>query len=170
MAASLSQINWSVPSWDLFIYLFFVVAVILYGMALGRERVLSILISIYIGLAISSNLPFLNEKTAAKIGVSSVFTLKLLVFAAALVIGFYVFSRAGALVSLSAGSKITHIFIFSVCQVGLLVSVILSFLPTTVIDSFLPLTRQLFATELARFLWILAPLAAMFFAKRTGEA
>lgn len=167
MAASLLQINWSVPSWDVFIYLFFIVGVVLYGIALGRERVLAVLISIYVGLAISSNLPLLNEKTAAKFGLSSVFTFKLLVFAVILVLTFYAFSRVGVLDSLSASSKISHIFIFSLCQVGLLVSVILSFLPRAVIETFLPITRYLFTTDLARSLWILAPLLAMFFAKKS---
>lgn len=168
MAAAFSQINWSVPSWDLFIYLFFAIGAVLYGMALGRDRVLAMLISIYIGLAISSNLPFLNEKTAGKVGLSSVFMLRLLVFAAVLVLGFYVFSRVG-LVSISSDSKVWHVFLFSFCQVGLLVSIVLSFLPSEILQSLNPFTRQVFMTEMARFLWILAPLAAMFFAKKTGE-
>jgi len=168
MAAALSQINWSVPSWDLFIYLFIIVGVVFYGMALGRDRILAMLISLYMGMAVSSNLPFLNEQTATKVGLSSVFMLRLVVFILVLVIGFWVFSRSGMLATLSSAAPFWHVILFSICQVGLLISIILSFLPASMIEGLLPLTRQLFTTEIARFSWILAPLLAMFFAKKTS--
>ena len=42
-----TNINWAAPSWDLFIILFFIVAAFLYGLSLGRNRVIVILVSIY---------------------------------------------------------------------------------------------------------------------------
>jgi len=37
---------------DLFIILFFVIAAFLYGFSLGRDRIVAILVSIYMGLAV----------------------------------------------------------------------------------------------------------------------
>ena len=34
----LSNVNWLEPSWDLFIILFFVIASLMYGLSLGRDR------------------------------------------------------------------------------------------------------------------------------------
>ncbi len=42
-----------IPTWDLFISLLFIVLVI-YGLALGKERILALLISCYIGLIVST--------------------------------------------------------------------------------------------------------------------
>ena len=60
----LANINWATPSWDLFIILFFVVAAFLYGLSLGRDRVIVILVSLYMALAIVNTAPYLNSFTA----------------------------------------------------------------------------------------------------------
>src|SRR3990167_1770098 len=57
----LQSINWAAPTWDLFIVLFFIVTVFLYGMSLGRDRIIVILVSIYMALAVVSNAPFLGK-------------------------------------------------------------------------------------------------------------
>ncbi len=46
------QINWASPSWDLFIFGFFVSAVILFMFSLSRERIFLTLLSTYITLAV----------------------------------------------------------------------------------------------------------------------
>lgn len=158
-------INWSFPTWDLFIFIFFVVSVVLYGLALGRDRILAILFSIYISLAVASNLPFINERTAERFGFGPVFVLKLFVFAVGIVGLFLLFSRMGILSSFTENASIFHITIFSILHVGLLISIILSFLPPTAVESLAGFTRTLFTSEIARFLWILAPIGAMFLVK-----
>lgn len=163
----LGNLNWAMPSWDLFILLFFGIGVVLYGFSLGRERVLTILISIYIGLAIVSNLPYITEDVSRKFGFGPVFVLKIIVFTVSVVGLFFLFNRIGALASLSKKSPISHVILFSVLHTGLLISVILSFLPSSIKASLAPFTQALFISDLARFLWILAPIVAMFLLKKT---
>jgi len=162
----LASVNWSAPTWDLFILLFFITAGILYGFTLGRARVLFILMSLYIGLAISSNLPFITEKNSQRFGLNSVSALRIIVFAACVVGLFLLFTRIGALSTFSAEAGLAHVILFSFLHVGLLISIILSFLPETFIASLGPLTKTLFTSDLANFLWILAPIAAMFLVKK----
>ena len=54
-------INLSDPSWDLFILMFFVVGALLYGFTLGRERVIVLIVSMYMGLAVIGNAPWLHD-------------------------------------------------------------------------------------------------------------
>lgn len=170
MQGFLGGINWSFPTWDLFIFIFFIVSVVLYGLALGRDRILAILFSIYISLAVVSNLPFINERTAEKFGFGPVFVLKICVFAAGVVGLFLLFSRMGLLSSFTENASFFHITIFSVLHVGLLISIILSFLPPDALESLASFTRTLFTSDMARFLWILAPIAAMLLVKpKTSE-
>lgn len=164
----LGGINWSIPSWDLFIGLFFIIAVVLYGLALGRDRILVILLSIYIALAITSNLPFITERTAEKFGFGTVFVLKIVVFSAAVVFLFFLFSKIGFFSSFTQTASIFHVGMFSVLHVGLLISIILSFLPETAIETLASFTRTLFISDLAKFLWILAPIVAMFLVKKSS--
>jgi hypothetical protein len=162
----LANINWSVPTWDLFILLFFITAGILYGFTLGRARVLFILMSLYIGLAVASNLPFITEKTSQRFGLGSVSALRIIVFAACVVGLFILFTRLGALSSFSGQTSIFHIILFSFLHVGLLISIILSFLPETAVVSLAPLTKNVFTSDMGKFLWILAPIGAMFLVKK----
>ena len=162
----LSGINWTVPTWDLFIIIFFVSVGILFAFTLGRARVLFVLLSLYIGLAIASSLPFITKDTSSKFHLGSVAALKIVVFIMCVVILFVLFSRMGALSSFSGRINPLVILLFSFLQVGLLISILLSFLPADIIDSFAPLTKKLFTTNIARLSWLLLPIAAMLLIKK----
>ncbi len=167
----LSQVSWSVPTWDLFILIFFVVFVVLFGLTLGRSRILTALLSTYIGWAVVSNLPYLTEETSQKFNLGPVFVLKLVVFGAVLVISFFFLIRAGILPEGGEGvSHLPHIFLFSVFQAGLLISIVLSFLPPSTANSLAGITRTFFVSDIARFLWILAPIVGMFLVKKESES
>ncbi|MFH2104759.1 MAG: hypothetical protein ABII72_00810 [Parcubacteria group bacterium] len=162
----LAGLNWAAPTWDLFILLFFVAAGVLYGFTLGRARVLFVLMSLYIGLAISTNLPFINEESSQRLGFGSVSFLQIAVFLVCVVGVFLLFARVGALSTFSSGAGIVSVIIFSFLQVGLLISTILTFLPAEAMASLGPFTKTLFASDNTRFLWMVAPLVAMFFMKK----
>ena len=57
----LSQINWAQPSWDLLIFFLFATLVIFYGFSLGKSRIIIILLSIYMALAVANTLPYLSR-------------------------------------------------------------------------------------------------------------
>ena len=164
MEAFLGGINWSFPTWDMFIYIFFLSSIILYGFILGRDRILIILFSIYIALAVSSNLPYINDEIAKKFGFGPVFVMKLFVFAA-IVAGLYIlFSKIGLLSTFSETAGVFHVALFSILHIGLIISVILSFVPQEALG-LSDFTKNVFVSDIARFTWILAPLIAMFLVK-----
>jgi hypothetical protein len=81
---------------------------------------------------------------------------------------FFLMSRS-ALLSTVASSD-THgswwqVMLFSLLHVGLLISITLSFLPPSASQGLAPLTQKIFVQETSRFLWIIAPIAAMIFIK-----
>lgn len=162
-----ATVNWSQPTWDVFIVLFFIIAGFLYGLSLGRDRIIVILVSIYMALAVVNTAPYLANVTA-EIGVSSLFAVKISTFIAVFIALFILLSRS-ALLSTIASSD-SHgswwqVLLFSFLHVGLLTSITLSFLPESALDKLAPLTRTLFATQFANFLWILAPIVAMIILK-----
>lgn len=159
---TIASINWSQPSWDLFIVLFFLVVVLLYGVILGRDRMMTILISIYMALAVVNALPYVAN-IQASLGLSQVMAFRLISFAVVFALLFSLLSRSalGSALGASGRGPWWQVFLLSVLQVGLLVSIVLSFLPPSAVQNLAPLTRRVFAQENARFIWIIAPILAM---------
>lgn len=160
----LGQVSWSVPTWDLFIFIFFVAFVILFGLTLGRSKILTVLLATYTGLAVVSNLPYLTPETSEKFGLGPAFVLKMIVFGAVLIVSFFFLARMGILPE-SGISHLPHIFLFSILQAGLLISIVISFIPAAS-TSLAPFTRTIFVSDISRFLWILAPIVAMALVKK----
>lgn len=162
------NINLENPSWDLFLGAFFVVGALLYGVSLGKDRIIAILVSIYMALAVVNALPdfVLNIK------VNDNFTLQVTAFVSVFVILFFLLSRSAVLNSLDTSSqgKWWQVLIFSFLHVGLLVSVTLSFMPAPFVAKFSELTRFIFTNDWTKFGWIIAPIIAMIFFGRRDDA
>lgn len=158
-----STINWAQPSWDLFIILFFLVAGLLYGLSLGRDRIIVILISIYMALAVVNTAPYVGALNAAG-GANSVVALRMSGFLVVFIVLFFLLSRSALLKTVASSDtpgRWWQVILFSVLHVGLLVSITLSFLPPGAASKLASLTQELFVTDLARFIWIVAPIVAM---------
>ncbi|HEX9664526.1 MAG TPA: hypothetical protein VGA49_01750 [Patescibacteria group bacterium] len=160
----LSSINWAAPTWDLFIILFFIIAAFIYGLSLGRDRVIVIMVGIYMALAVVNNAPFINAGAGAQIGIYDFYVFKVTAFIATFIILFFLLSRSSLLraisnIEISAG--LFQVLIFSLLHVGLFVSITLSFLPPEAVNNLSGLTRQVFVNETSQFLWIIAPIVFM---------
>lgn len=164
-----AKVNWSVPTWDLFIYLFFVIAVVIYGLSLGRDRILAILVSVYMALAVATSLPYITDEISQKFGFGPAFVLRILVFLGFIVGLFLLFSKIGLVTAFGGKAGIVLIGLFSFLHVGLLISCILSFLPPTAMNALAPITKAIFTSNFARFFWIVAPILAMFLVKPKAE-
>ncbi len=158
-----TQINWLEPSWDLFIVLFFVIASLLYGISLGRDRIIVILVSIYMALAIVNYIPFISAFTA-NISVNDAFALRVSVFLGIFILLFFFLSHSALLRTLghaAAQGPLWQVMIFSFLHVGLLISVTLSFFPRDLAGVLSPLTQSFFTSDIAKAVWVSLPVLAM---------
>lgn len=152
-----NTIDWSHPTWDLFLALIVPVAAVLYGLALGRDRVIVILVSIYMSLAVVAHLP-------NRIVLSS-FAFQASAFVGLFLILFFLLSRSALHKTIATSDNrgpLWQTFLLSILQVGLLISVVLSFMPDSSIQNLQPMTRHIFVDPAAAFLWLIAPIFAMF--------
>lgn len=156
----LQHIDFAAPSWDLFLLLFFVIGVLLYGLSLGRDRILVIMVSIYMGLAIVTNAPYFQRLTSLSVNDVS---FRVGAFLGVFLLLFFMLSRNALVRSLDLGQHghWFHTIVFSVLHVGLLVSVALSFLPDAALAHFSSGTITIFHSDIARSVWLVAPAAAM---------
>lgn len=148
------------PSWDVFVLLFFLVGALLYGLSLGRDRIIVILVSIYMSLTVVKALP----DVVLKFTFGQEFAIQVTAFVAVFLGLFFLVSRSALVRTLGVNAsdgKWYQTIIFSVLHVGLLISVTMSFLPAEVIHKFAPVTQMVFTNEWAKFAWIAAPIIAM---------
>lgn len=170
-ASFLQNVDWSNPSWDLFIAIFFVVASLLYGLSLGRDRIIVILVSIYMSLAIVEHAPFISDpsfQAGVNDVVSKLFVFRISAFLVLFIFLFFVLSRSALTKTIASSDSVGpwwQVLVFSILHVGLIVSITLSFLPAEASNHLAPLTRQLFATSNAKFVWIILPIVAMLLLK-----
>lgn len=161
------QVNFNSPTWDMFLIGFFVVGALLYGMSLGKDRIIAIMMSIYMALAVVATLPAF----VLNVRVNESYTVQITAFFAVFVVLFFLLSRQAVLNALSPSGegKWWQTLLFSLLHVGLLVSVTLSYLPVTMLSKFSPFTVLLFTAEWARFGWIIAPIVAMMIVGKNRE-
>lgn len=158
-----ATINWASPTWDLFIILFFLIAGFLYGLSLGRDRIIVILVSIYMALAVVTTAPYIGN-VATEIGLSQLFVLRISAFLAVFIVLFFLLARSALLKTIASSDSDGawwQVLLFSFLHVGLLIAITLSFLPPEASQNLAPVTRRLFVTDTARFIWILLPIIAM---------
>ena len=158
-----SNLDWSTPSWDLFIVLFFLVASLIYGLSLGRDRIIVILVSIYMALAVVEYAPF-AEKLVSGSSLEGFFLFKVISFVVVFLILFFVLAQSALLNTIAtrnASKSWWQTIVFSILHVGLIISITLSFLPESFANELSSFTYRIFATEMARFVWIILPIIMM---------
>jgi len=167
---ALLNINWATPSWDLFIVLFFIIAAFLYGLSLGRDRTIVILVSIYMALAIVKTAPYLDGFTA-QISLNNASIVNVTLFLGVFIILFFLMSRSALAntIASDADGKWWHAIVFSFFHIGLLLSITLDYLPSAYADNISPEMRQLFISEPARFFWLVAPVVMMVLMKNKND-
>lgn len=166
----LAQVNWTTPNWDLFIILFFIGAAFLYGLSLGLNRILIILVSIYLSLALVDYFPFTNQ-TLPEVKLSNGISLRVTLFIGVVLVLFFFLSRSALLKTFSGGAdgSTWQILIFSILHIGLLISVVLSYMPEGFRNGLSPLTHTMFINQTAKFIWVFLPIVAMILLGRARE-
>jgi len=157
----LGQISWGNPTWDIFLIVFVAVIAILYGLFLGRDKLMLIFVCLYMSLAITNVAPWLRN--LPPLTTDQLFILKSGIFIGVVIILFLLLSRSTLYRTIANTPKHSGltVIIFSILHVGLVVSVILSFMPSAYEKFLGPLTQKLFVSETAQFLWVVIPIIMM---------
>lgn len=157
----LANVSWFTPTWDLFVILFLLVAAFLLGLTIGRNKIIILLISIYIAIVVISFFPFGDIFETPKTDENFVYPIA--IFLVVVVVFFILLSNSALKKALKkTGDKsVFQIVLFSLFYIGLILSVVLSYFPQDLVDRFNPITQKVFMTELAKFLWAILPVVGM---------
>lgn len=153
------QIPWPTGNWDMFLVIFLVGGSFLYTLFLGKRRVMVILTAIYMTLAVLAYTPFIG-KISEVMGSASRTAIFIIGFAAL----FFIVSRGVLHRVFSRGGYVGawwQALLLAFLQLGLLLSIFLSFLPPNYRDHFSVLTQQALLSDWGRFVWLFSPILVM---------
>lgn len=152
------------PTWDLILLFVLVAAGFFYGISAGRRKIISSIIYTYVALAVLPAIPI--ERVGKILNIQDLFFLKGGIFLLLFFLMIFLLSRGGARAFAASGSW-WQVFLLSFVQAGLLIHILLSFLPADKIKDLAPLTRTVFANPNFHLWWLLGPLVILVFIRKT---
>jgi hypothetical protein len=166
-----------VPSWDLFITLFAII-IVAYGVIMAREKIIVTLISAYVGLVVakvwgSTIFDFFNgNKTILdKVWIrssASLFMVQLILFGATVGVLSY---RSALSAKEGKGLSTIEYLVYSLLTAGLVISSILSFMPSEQQSTIINSSRLGNLVMGHQTWWIILPIIMMVFTgKRRGSS
>jgi len=162
------------PTWDIIMVFTMLAAGFFYGIFAGKLKIAATIIYTYVAWAITSALPLfdkpLNGTRNVVSQVAGESPLNEFFIRAAIFIGIFL------IITFSLGSRRNRrfaspgswwqIFLLSFLQVGLLLHLILNFLPADKINMLAPLTRTVFANPKLHIWWLIIPMAILIILRR----
>lgn len=155
----IKSFNWHNPTWDLFILAAWVLASVFYAFAAGRGRVVNILFSVYVSKLLVTQAPFLAQGIGGKLPSALASLQQLAAFVAIFLVLFLLLGRYVFKTSADHRQVSSMLFglLFSFLQIGLLINIVLGYLPAEVQNNFSPLIRALFIQNPMAFVWLVLP-------------
>lgn len=159
----LLNVNLREPTWDLFIVAFYALGVLLYGFSMGKYRLVVNMIAIYCAMAVAKTVPDLAE-IGGGFEPQHTFTAQAVVFVFAFVGLYYLLSKRSPLsrvVNSYRKEKWSHVALYSLVHVGLILATILSFVPSDSVIPLSPAVKTIFTHSVAQFIWVISPIILM---------
>lgn len=146
------------PTWDVILIFSLLAAGFFYGISAGKRRIAATILYSYVALAISSALPLTTWMSSSS-------AIEKFYIRGGVFLGLFL------LLALTLGSKKSRgfapasawwqIFLLSFLQAGLLIHLVLGFLPPDTIKMLAPFTKNVFANPSLRMWWLILPIAVV---------
>lgn len=160
-----TKIILSNPTWDLILVFVFLAIGFFYGISKGRYRTVSTILYTYVALALVHAISFPSLLQMTGIQKEKEFVLQIAVF-------LFIFFTLAVLLARGKPRIVDRafswwqMFLLSFLQTGLLIHIILSFLPPEYTREFAPLTKTVFAHSASNIWWLVGPLAVLAIIRR----
>ena len=154
------------PTWDILLLLFFFAAVFLYGLIIGRNRMIVLMLASYPAALINQFIPY-SENFLANLNTAQSLFLKSFSFFILALIIFWIFKKSG-FSRKELTKKIGQVVFLSFLNVGLWANIIFGYASTLSSEAvkLAPLTKLLFDSDLAHLIWLILPILALYWFER----
>jgi len=155
-----------VASWDWIMALVFLGVALVYGLSMGKNRLVIVTLGVYLSYFITRAIPW-KELTFLGMPNGPDSTAQIFIFLALALGFFFAIPHSAFRNSLRLGGRGRgawwQILILSILQIGLILALSISFLPIKTVAFLSPLARLIFIGASAQFLWLLLPILAIMF-------
>ena len=152
------------PTWDIVLVFALLAAGFFYGISAGKRRIAATILYSYVALTVSLALPV--ERWFGYSDALDIFFIRAGAFLAFFILlAFLLGSRRGR-GGFAPASSWWQIFLLSFLQVGLLIHLIIQFLPQEKIKFLAPLTKNIFANPSLHVWWLVVPIAILVILRR----
>ena len=154
------------PTWDILLLLFFFAAIFIYGLVVGRNRIIVLLLASYPSVLISERIPYLKNFSES-LNVPQTIFLKSFYFFFYFLFIFWILGKAGF--SRKEFTKKTgQVILLSFIGVGLWASIIFGYVISlnAEIIKLAPLTQLLFGSNLAHLIWLILPILVLYWLEK----
>lgn len=155
-----NNFNWTSPSWDMFIFVLFIVLFLLYCLALRKKKVVILTLSLYMALLISQSIPMMNLEMNI---------LRLVVFWVLFIFVFFFLYKSKVIRVAKGTLRWWQAILFNFFHVGLLISINVRLLSVDKMGQDIPLSANFFAGEWSGLVWALAPILLLPFIRAKKE-
>lgn len=148
----------SASSHHVWILIGIIVATLAYGVFVGRDRMVTLLLAMYLSLAVLTNAPVI-ALASRWFSIHDYPALRLGWFLGLFLLMFFLLWRSHILRGMAYERGVwweSSVLVF--LQLGLLVSIVFFLLPTPMLASFPPAITQVFLSDSGRSFWLIAPL------------
>ena len=151
------------PTWDVLLVFALLGAGFFYGISAGKRRIAATLLYTYAAYTVSAALP-LEKWFSALPGLNPFF-----IRAGSFLVAFFflaLFLGAKKSRSFAPAGAWWQIFLLSLLQAGLIIHILLQFLPLEKVKLLAPLTKNVFVNPNWHFWWLFVPLLFLIFLKK----
>ncbi|MFH1129535.1 MAG: hypothetical protein V1686_02250 [Patescibacteria group bacterium] len=153
----LANVNLNITSWEMIVFLFLFAGGFLLGLMIGKDKLFLMLLGGYVSSAIISIVP-IKKLLPDFFKAEENFVVMIVLFLLLIGIVYLLFSKSILKARRKANRAIFQAFFYGIFLVGIVVSMIFSFLPADLISKFSSLPLEVFNTTLARIIWFIVPL------------
>lgn len=150
------------PTWDILLLLFFFSAIFIYGMVVGRNRIIILLLASYPATLINEHIPY-PKNFLDNLNVAQIIFLKAFIFFILTLFIFWIFKKSG-FSRKELNKKTGQVLFLSFLNVGLWANIIFGY--ASILSSeaikLAPLTKLLFGSDLAHLIWFILPIFALY--------
>lgn len=160
-STALSTLTSSIAGFDVFIFAFLLGGAALFGLSLGRDRIIGMIFATYIAAAVLFGVTGIDAAANA-LHLPGAYA-RVIVFFVVFALAFFQIIRRSILSAIGSSSRWWQTILLSVFHVGMLISVTLQLLPAEMTSGLSDLTKMTFLGDLGRSLWLILPMLGILF-------
>lgn len=155
------------PTWDILLLLFFFFSVFVYGLMVGRNRIIVLLLASYPAAFINEYIPY-PENFLNNLNIAQTIFLKSFGFFVLTVFIFWIFKKSG-FSRKELNKKAGQVLFLSFLNVGLWANVIFGYVLAfnAGFIKLAPLNLLLFGSNLAHFIWLILPILVLYWLEKS---